>query len=256
MKKKIGKYLILGIIFVVLLGASIYYFNTLSGENNHLDTFNQDKDSQFDNNEKDTDNDDESDNNSSDDSDNILNNNNSNSINQNDKNENSSGNESDNTSSDDNDNILNNNNSNNINQNDKNENSSDNDDESDNSSDDSSINSEINYFKELNVNDFVSLIDNKEDFVLVISQTWCSHCTNYKPKVEDVANNNKVIIYYIEYNMLSENEKNIFNGYVEFLGTPTTVFFKDGTELVDAKIEGDTTSKKIESILKDNGYIN
>ena len=227
MKKKIGKYLILGIIFVVLLGASIYYFNTLSGDNNHLNTFNQNEDNQSDNNEKDTDTD----------------NNNNND-------------ESDNTSSDDNDNILNNNNSNSINQNDKNENSSDNDDESDNSSDDSSINSEINYFKELSVNDFVSLIDNKEDFVLVISQTWCGHCTNYKPKVEEVANNNKVIIYYIEYNMLSENEKNTFNGYVEFLGTPTTVFFKDGTELVDAKIEGDTTSKKIESILKDNGYIN
>lgn len=259
MNKKIGNYLILGIIFVILLAASIYYFNTLSGDNDHLDTFNQNEDNQPDNNEKDTDNDnntdDESDNNNSDDNNNILNNSNSNSINQNDKNDNSGNNESDNNSSDDNDNILNNNNSNNINQNDKNENSSDNDDESDNSSDDSSINSEINYFKELSVNDFVSLIDNKEDFILVLSQTWCSHCTNYKPKVEKVANNYKIVVYFIEYNLLSEDDKNILNGYIDFYSTPTTVFFNDGIEILDARISGDIDIEEIENIFRNNGYI-
>ena len=71
----------------------------------------------------------------------------------------------------------------------------------------------------------------------------------------EVANNNKVVVYYIEYNMLSENDKNVFNGYVEFLGTPTTVFFKDGVEVVDARIDGDTNEDRIESVFRDNGYI-
>ena len=105
------------------------------------------------------------------------------------------------------------------------------------------------------MDDFVSLINNKQDFILVISQTWCSHCTNYKPKVKEVANNNKVIIYYIEYNMLSDVDKNTFDNYVIFSGTPTTVFFKNGLELIDLKIEGNITIKKLENTLINNGYI-
>ena len=114
---------------------------------------------------------------------------------------------------------------------------------------------EDNYFKEIILDDFVSLINNKQDFILVISQTWCSHCTSYKPKVEYVANNNKVIIYYMEYNMLSDDDKNIFNNYVNFSGTPTTVFFKNGVELIDLKIADDTSVNNLENILIDNGYI-
>lgn len=222
MKKKNVKYLILCIFFGVLIGCSVYYFKSLTENDKYLDTFIQDENNKFDNNESD-----------------------------NKKNEN-------------NDSELNEEDSNNLNTDSQNNNkdifvdedSIDNNlDSNDNNIDDSSINNESNYFKDLNINDFISLVDNKDDFILVISQTWCSHCTNYKPKVEKVANSNKVVVYYIEYNMLSENDKNIFNGYIEFSGTPTTVFFKDGVEVVDARIAGDTTEDKIESIIKNNGYI-
>ena len=55
--------------------------------------------------------------------------------------------------------------------------------------------------------------------------------------------------------MLSENDKNIFNGYVEFSGTPTTVFFRDGLEVIGARINGDTSEDKVESVFRDNDYI-
>ena len=117
------------------------------------------------------------------------------------------------------------------------------------------INDESNYFKEVNVNELVNLIDNKEDFILVLSQTWCGHCTNYKPKVEKVANNYKIVVYFIEYNLLSEDDKNILNGYIDFYSTPTTVFFNDGIEILDARISGDIDIDEIENIFRNNGYI-
>ena len=215
MKKNNVKYLIVGIFFGVLIGCSIYYFSSLAENDKYLDTFNKDEDSQDNHNE------------------------------------------SDNTNNEDNDlesNEDGNNNLNSDNQDDNNDIYVD-EDSNDNNIDNSSINNESNYFKDLSINDFVNLVDNKENFILVISQTWCSHCTNYKPKVEKVANNNKVVVYYIEYNMLSENDKNIFNGYVEFSGTPTTVFFRDGLEVIGARINGDTSEDRIESIFRDNGYI-
>lgn len=117
------------------------------------------------------------------------------------------------------------------------------------------INDESNYFKEVDINELVNLIDNKEDFILILSQTWCGHCTNYKPKVEEVANNHKIVVYFIEYNLLSEDDKNILNGYIDFYSTPTTVFFNDGIEILDARISGDIDIDEIENIFRNNGYI-
>jgi predicted bacteriocin transport accessory protein len=115
---------------------------------------------------------------------------------------------------------------------------------------------EIDYFKETNLDDLVNMINNKEDFILVVSQTYCGHCINYKPKIEQVANEKKVLIYYIEYNLLSDDEKTIFNNYINITGTPTTVFFKDGYEVLDARLFGNTDTINIENSLRNNGYIN
>ena len=115
---------------------------------------------------------------------------------------------------------------------------------------------ETNYFKEVNINNLINMIDNKEDFILVISQTYCSHCTSYKPKIEEIANNKKITVYYIEYNLLSSDERSLFDNYINITGTPTTVFFEDGEERLDAtRINGNTSKETIENVLKSNGYI-
>ena len=51
----------------------------------------------------------------------------------------------------------------------------------------------INYFsngnlKELKSNEVIEKIKNKEDFVLCVAQTTCSHCEMYKPKLKKIAN--------------------------------------------------------------------
>ena len=113
------------------------------------------------------------------------------------------------------------------------------------------------YLMEVKYNEVIDMIKNKEDFVLLISQTTCSHCKNYKPKLEDVANEYKIKMYYIQVDLLTKEEKKEFESYVSFSSTPATLFIKDGEEKTVAnRINGDASISKIKSKLKANGWIN
>lgn len=112
------------------------------------------------------------------------------------------------------------------------------------------------YFKELKYDNVISKITNKESFVLCLSQTTCSHCQAYKPKLSKIAKDNKINIYYLEINLLSEDEDTELKKYINYSSTPTTVFIKNGEELTAAsRINGDTSSEKILKKLKSNGFI-
>ena len=112
------------------------------------------------------------------------------------------------------------------------------------------------YFNEIKYEELIDKIENKEDIVLLISQTTCTHCIAYKPKLEDVANEYKVYIYYIDVDLLTDEENIKLKSYVNFSTTPTTIFLKDGEETTAAnRINGDASKDKIERKLKTNGYI-
>lgn len=112
------------------------------------------------------------------------------------------------------------------------------------------------YFKEIKYDKVIEKIDNKESFVLVLSQTTCSHCMDYKPKVESVANEYKLTIYYLETNLLSKKETEKFKKYITYTGTPTTVFIINGEEKTVAnRIDGSVAESKIIEKLKSNGFI-
>lgn len=109
----------------------------------------------------------------------------------------------------------------------------------------------------LDVYDVIEKINNNESFILLISQTNCSHCNSFKPKLEKISKEYKVDIYYIDYDLYSNYEKNLFKDAVSFDGsTPVTVFFKDGTEITTSnRIYGNVSSNKIISKFKSNGFI-
>ena len=112
------------------------------------------------------------------------------------------------------------------------------------------------YFNEIKYSEVIEKIENKESFVLLISQTECSHCISYKPKLEEVANEHKVDIYYIDVDLLSDEESDKLNSYINFSSTPITVFLKSGEETtVATRINGDASIEKIEKKLKSNGFI-
>lgn len=114
------------------------------------------------------------------------------------------------------------------------------------------------YLVKIGYDEIIEKIDNKEDFVLIVSQTTCSHCESYKPKVKEVANKYKLEIYYIDVDLLSEDKYNDLNSRLSFKtsGTPLTIFFKNGGETtVATRIKGDASKEKIEKKLKSNDFI-
>ena len=115
---------------------------------------------------------------------------------------------------------------------------------------------EDKYFQELKIDELIEKCENKESFILVISQTTCSHCKDFKPKLARISKKYKVNIYYIEIDLLTDEQNKELKSYFNFSGTPTTVFVKDGEEKSAAtRINGDVSEEKIISKLKSNGFI-
>ena len=110
---------------------------------------------------------------------------------------------------------------------------------------------------ELDVNQVKEKIDNKESFILCISATYCSHCKEYKPKLEDISKEYRMDIYYIDFDKYSDKEQELFRNYISFDGgTPVTLFIKNGEEETTVnRINGNVSKDKIISKFKSNGFI-
>ena len=109
--------------------------------------------------------------------------------------------------------------------------------------------------KKITYKEISEKVKNKDDFVLVVSRSNCSHCISYKPKVNEIAKNNNIIIYYIDYD--EENNKDKFIKEFNLDGsTPITLFIKNGKETsVLNRLEGDLDSEKIIEKLKKMNFI-
>lgn len=110
----------------------------------------------------------------------------------------------------------------------------------------------------LNYDEIIEKINSKEDFVLCVSASYCTHCNNYKPKLKKIANKYDIIIYYTDIDKFTDEEYENFKSKLSFDGgTPITIFFKDGEEKTTAtRIEGNVKTEKIINKLKQNGFIN
>ena len=120
----------------------------------------------------------------------------------------------------------------------------------------SSMNS-IGKLSELTYNEIKEKNNKKEDYILIVSRSDCSHCMEYKPKVEQVAKENKITVYYIDYD--SENEKTQEKFLKEFKldgSTPMTLFIKEGKEVsILNRLEGDVDKDKIINKFKKMKFI-
>ena len=110
---------------------------------------------------------------------------------------------------------------------------------------------------ELTYDEFVQKIDNEESFVLCVSRTTCSHCATYKPKLENVAKDYGIDLYYIDIDKYSDEEQEEFVKVINFNDTtPTTVFLKNGKETTASnRINGDVSTNRIIDKLKSNDFI-
>ena len=110
---------------------------------------------------------------------------------------------------------------------------------------------------ELTYDEFTEKIDNEESFVLCVSRTTCSHCATYKPKLENVAKDYGIDLYYIDIDKYSDEEQEEFVKVINFNDTtPTTVFLKNGKETTASnRINGDVSTNRIIDKLKSNDFI-
>lgn len=98
------------------------------------------------------------------------------------------------------------------------------------------------------------MIKKKRSFVIVISQTYCSHCIAYKPIYNEVLKSNKVKGYELDILTLSEDEYEEFKTILSISGTPTTLVYIDGVAQEEI-LEGNTTSEKLNDYLSKYGFI-
>lgn len=112
-------------------------------------------------------------------------------------------------------------------------------------------------FIELSYDEILEKVNNKDDFILCVSASECTHCKSYKPKLKKISNDYNVKIYYTDIDKFDDNDYDEFKNKFSFDGgTPTTIFFKEGEEKTTAtRIEGDISIEKTIDKLKKNGFI-
>ena len=108
--------------------------------------------------------------------------------------------------------------------------------------------------EEITYKEIVKKKDNEDNFILIVSRSNCSHCTSYKPKVEKVAKENRITVYYIDTDTLSNKDEFLTEFNLDG-ATPITMFFIKGKETLLNRIEGDTSPKKIKDQFKKMGFI-
>ena len=112
--------------------------------------------------------------------------------------------------------------------------------------------------KEINIKEVIEKVNNKENFVLCISKTTCTHCNSYKPKLDKISKKYNLEIFYIDIDKYSTEEESEFKKYISFDGsTPVTVFIKNGEEKTASnRIFGNLSYDKVLKKIKKEGFIN
>lgn len=108
----------------------------------------------------------------------------------------------------------------------------------------------------ITANELENKIQNKDTFVLVVSQTGCSHCQQYLPELEIALQEVHLNAYVLNLSNLDKEGNALFSKYINISGTPTTVFFSEGTETTALnRIVGYASKAKIIERFKSLGYV-
>lgn len=108
----------------------------------------------------------------------------------------------------------------------------------------------------IKVSELEEKINNKDTFILVISQTGCSHCEQYLPELDRALKEVDLNAYVLNVTGLDSANSSTLAKYVNFSGTPTTIFFNEGIEKTTLnRIVGYASKNKIKERLQSLGYI-
>ena len=107
---------------------------------------------------------------------------------------------------------------------------------------------------EITYTDYKSMVENGDAFVVIIERTGCSYCQQYMPIMEEVANEKKIAVTYINTDNITQEEMEELSSTNKYLkknqwATPTTLFML-GDRIVDS-ISGYVEKDSIEEFFKD-----
>lgn len=107
---------------------------------------------------------------------------------------------------------------------------------------------------EITYSEYEEKVNNGDAFVVVIERTTCGYCQQYMPLMEEVANEQKIAVTYINTDNITEDEFQKLSTTNKYLkknqwGTPTTLFML-GDRIVDS-IGGYVDKASIEAFFKD-----
>lgn len=107
---------------------------------------------------------------------------------------------------------------------------------------------------EITYDNYKEMVDNGDAFVVVIERTGCSYCQQYMPIMEEVANEKKIAVTYINTDNITQEEMEELSSTNKYLkknqwGTPTTLFML-GDRIVDS-ISGYVEKDSLEEFFKD-----
>lgn len=115
---------------------------------------------------------------------------------------------------------------------------------------------EDNYLIELSYKELEEKIKNKDSFMLIYTQSNCSHCHQFKPVLKKTLAKQDLYGYEIVLDKLETSDRAKLNDIANVSNTPTIVFIKDGQEInSSSRLVGARSEEEIINKLKYLGYI-
>ena len=115
---------------------------------------------------------------------------------------------------------------------------------------------EDNYLIELSYKELEEKIKNKDSFMLIYTQSTCSHCHQFKPVLKKTLAKENFYGYEIVIDKLETSDRAKLNDIANVSNTPTIVFIKDGEEInSSSRLVGARSEEEIINKLKYLGYI-
>lgn len=109
----------------------------------------------------------------------------------------------------------------------------------------------------INYEEYECLYEGNKEFVLVLAQTTCSHCINYEPVINEYAGENKIPVYVMNVDELSQDEFSKFSSSLDYFkeneqwGTPLTLAIKN--KAVIAEVSGNVEKESIDLFMEEAG---
>lgn len=108
--------------------------------------------------------------------------------------------------------------------------------------------------EQLTYESFNKMVKDKRSFVILISQTYCSHCIEYKPIYNAAFENRTAKGYELDIVNLTQSQRTEILNNLDTKYTPTTLIFIDG-KLQPDRLEGIKTKEELTNFLDMYGFI-